>query len=52
MCKDEEGLLLSGGKIFLVVGAFEGLLLGPRTECDSAFEAKEYAIRVEATITS
>ena len=52
MAKDEEGLLLSGGKTFWVGGAFEGLLLGLRTEWDSSFEAKEDAIKVEATISS
>jgi len=52
MTKDEEGLLLSGGKTFWVGGAFEGLLLGLRIEWDSPFEGKEDAIKSEATIAS
>ena len=50
--EDEEGLLLSGGKTFLVGGAFQGLLLGLKTVSDSAFEAKEDAIKAEVAIAS
>ena len=50
--KDERRLLLSGGKTSWVSGAFEGLLLGLRTEWDSTFEVKEDAIKVEVTIAS
>ena len=50
--KDEEGLFLSGGNTSWVGGAFEGLLLGLRTEWDSTFEVKEDAIKVEVTIAS
>ena len=50
--KDAEGLFLSGGKTSWVGGAFEGLLLGLKTDSDFALEVKVDAIKVEATIAS
>ena len=52
MSEDDVGLLLSEGKAFWVGGAFQSFILGLRAECDSAFEAKEDAIKVVATIAS
>ena len=40
------------GKTSWVSGAFEGLLLGLKTDSDFTLEVKENAIKVEVTIAS
>ena len=52
MSKDDEGLLLSDEKVLWVGGAFQGLLLGLKTDSDFALEVKVDAIKVEVTIAS
>ena len=47
-----DELFFRGGKVFSNCGAFEGLLLGLKTDSDFAFEVKEDAIRVEVMIAS
>ena len=47
-----EDFFLSDRKAFWVWGAFQGLLIGLKTDSDFALEVKVDAIKVEATIAS
>ena len=45
-----DEIFFKGGKFFSNCGAFEGLLLGLKTDSDFALDARLHAIMVEVTI--